>query len=65
MGIGWGSFRVLLGGPHIASQYDVGLAIPGLVAGTVAHGIPTLAVIDGQFQAQGHDGLLGPRGGDV
>jgi len=46
------------GQPHQANQYDVGIAIYGM-ANVVCHHIPTLPVIDGNFKAQGIDGLLG------
>jgi hypothetical protein len=42
--------------PHTFSTYDVELTIPG--ATPVKH-VPALAVVDGSYIAQGHQGLLG------
>lgn len=47
------------GTPHNANQYDVSLVIIGQVPGTVVFNSPATAVIDGEFKAQGIDGLLG------
>lgn len=46
------------GQPHMANQYDVGIAIYGK-PNVVCYILPTLPVIDGNFKAQGIDGLLG------
>jgi hypothetical protein len=45
------------GNPHLAFQYDVSLGIYGVSA--LVHNLPALPVIDGNFKAQGIDGLLG------
>ena len=42
--------------PHQCSTYDVELIIPGYVP---AKHIPALAVVGGNYAAQGHKGLLG------
>jgi hypothetical protein len=46
------------GNPHAANQYDVAVAIYGTPP-TVVYTNSALAVIDGDFKAQGIDGLLG------
>lgn len=46
------------GTPHVANQFDVSLAIYGTPP-TVVYTNSALAVIDGNFKAQGIDGLLG------
>jgi hypothetical protein len=47
------------GVPHSANLYDVAIAIFGADTSVPAHAINALAVIDGAFQPQGIDGLLG------
>jgi hypothetical protein len=45
------------GVPHQVNEYDVFLGIPGQT--TLAHLSTSLAVLDGDFDAQGIEGLLG------
>jgi len=48
------------GVPHVVNLFDVSILIPGPnPANPVAHVIPAIPVIEGQFRAQGIDGLLG------
>jgi hypothetical protein len=47
------------GVPHPVNQYDVSLVIFGATNTTVVHAIPAIPVMDGNYQAQGIDGLLG------
>jgi len=47
------------GNPHSANQFDVSLVIFGTSANTLVYNIAALPVIDGNFKAQGIDGLLG------
>jgi len=42
--------------PHTCSTYDVELTIPGP---TQARHVPAVAIIDGHYLSQGHQGLLG------
>jgi hypothetical protein len=42
--------------PHVCSTFDIELIIPGQ---TTAKIIPALPVIDGNYLAQGHHGLIG------
>lgn len=47
------------GQPHAANQYDVGLTIYGATMNDIVYTTAALPVIDGNFRAQGIDGLLG------
>jgi len=45
--------------PHVCNTFDVGLMFHGATMLQIAHFVPALPVLDGQFKPQGIDGLLG------